>query len=145
MTNAEKLNVNVREFLQRFSNWYYKQERQIKNVDTLVAEFLQEQVKPTLTEDERVILRNIDKEYTKIERKVTNMRGNLAIKTESDNWDWLPCNHLFQFIKERRKIFYWGTFEIKKSCTKATLNTMKQVFFSFHSYYKTKNNKSKGE
>ena len=66
-----------------------------------------EQTKPTLTEDERVILRNI-KDYTHIKR-IKDGHIMLTKQTEKHilNFDFIePLNHLFQFIKERRRIFY---------------------------------------
>ena len=76
--------------------------------------WLNEQVKPTLTEDERVILRNLRYEkgayeYTKIGRTELDSEENCdLILIDSDNesvW-WGEYGHLFQFIKERRRIFY---------------------------------------
>ena len=61
-----------------------------------------EQLKPTLTEDERVILRNIKKDYTIVAR---DKAGNLFIATERDEngvrgHNALEFNRcLFQFIK----------------------------------------------
>lgn len=68
-----------------------------------------QKIQPTLTEDERVILRNIPKEYIKIRRE--KYTKNIYIEKEKieNEEDWeilLVFNHLFQFIKERRNIFY---------------------------------------
>ena len=65
--------------------------------------------KPHLTEDERVILRNIPKEYIKIRRE--KYTKNIYVEKEKvekeEDWEiLLVFNHLFQFIKERRRIFY---------------------------------------
>ena len=67
-------------------------------------ESLQKEVKPTLTEDERVILMNIAKKYKTIRRIGNN------VQVDSEDKEEFACicafNHLFQFIKERRRIFY---------------------------------------
>ena len=102
MTNAEKyLKDGVdRQFLTDFSRWYYAITRDIKNVDTILAQFLSEQVQPILTEDERVILRNAKKDYAKIVRDETG-----AIYFRCDNIGTRGIfSDLFQFIKERRRI-----------------------------------------
>ena len=61
--------------------------------------------KPTLTEDEKVVLRNIKPQPTHITR---DFDGDLELRyeeSESIRYDVLPeFNHLFQFIKERRRI-----------------------------------------
>ena len=62
---------------------------------------------PTLTEDERVILRNIDKEYEYIRRNCNNVLQVTDHKMPTTRNIWykdLPYNSLFQFIKERRRI-----------------------------------------
>lgn len=69
-----------------------------------IEEFLNKQVKPTLTEDERVILRNIDKKY----RTILRQHKNIWIAENNDGiriyhgycFDYYNSN-LFQFIKER--------------------------------------------
>lgn len=68
--------------------------------------FLNTALKPTLTEDEKVILRNIDKEYAYIER-VNDGTLRVNDKSTSEQIIWrstYPHNHLFQFIKPRRRI-----------------------------------------
>ena len=69
--------------------------------------FFKEQVQPTLTEDERVILRNIDKDYiTKIGKdEIGNIYFYWVNCKQKVPQPWLK-NNLFQFIKERRRIFY---------------------------------------
>lgn len=69
-------------------------------------DFLQQPIKPTLTEDEKVILRNIDKKIKYITR---DKSGYLYITEQSFSMLALPFsiyNHLFQFIQPRRRIFY---------------------------------------
>lgn len=66
-----------------------------------VQQFFNELQKPTLTEDERVILKNIDNGFTKIRREHGELYSyNKFTGSEYD----VPFNHLFQFIKERRRI-----------------------------------------
>lgn len=66
-----------------------------------IKNFLKKEAKPILTEDEKVILRNITKEYLTIAR---NFAGELSARN-NDDWSYIEVfNHLFQFIKERRRI-----------------------------------------
>ena len=66
-----------------------------------IYQMLREEVKPTLTEDERVILRNI-KNVRSIKR---DNEGDLVIyKIYAGIYYITEYNHLFQFIKERRRI-----------------------------------------
>lgn len=73
-----------------------------------IDQMLRERAKPTLTEDERVILRNIKSIHNVIGR---NRDGNIQLMCKEPRvkdciWHInLSCyNHLFQFIKERRRI-----------------------------------------
>ena len=74
----------------------------------MIMDFFYCPLQPTLTEDERVILRNIDKNFKYIAR-VNKQIQVCTVKTSNRG---LPCdsgylftfNHLFQFIKERRRI-----------------------------------------
>lgn len=103
MTNAEKFLKDGVDAIKPFLDKC----REIGAIDSgrefRIDQMLREQVKPTLTEDERVILRNIHKHYTQIKReKGTN---NIFVQADSvvseSDWDFLvPFNHLFQFIKE---------------------------------------------
>lgn len=75
---------------------------------TYVSDFFKEQVKPTLTEDERVILRNLRDKYKYIGRE-----GMLYIAEQERNSNFVSQVvideykfGLFQFIKERRRILY---------------------------------------
>ena len=69
-------------------------------------------IKPTLTEDERIILKNMQNSrygYTHIARSQADSEGKSDLYIFNDN-DKVVCDnilcfdHLFQFIKERRKI-----------------------------------------
>lgn len=110
MTNAQKFlkdGVDIENFtnsLCRFvENWELR--NGIKN-------FLKKEVKPTLTADERVILRNIPTKYW--QKICRDNYGVLEIRGESEEIDFHTdnisdfdeYNHLFQFIKERRRILY---------------------------------------
>lgn len=60
---------------------------------------------PKLSDDERVILRNIDKEYKWIVRSLYGSIWVYRCKPDKDEFGWngrdlerLPFNHLFQFI-----------------------------------------------
>lgn len=82
------------------------QDNRIKTYDK-VMEFLNQNIKPNLTEDEKAILRNIDKKYKVILRQHNNiwiMENNDGIKIYHgyclDYYNYT----LFKFIKERRAI-----------------------------------------
>lgn len=103
MTNAEKYlkdGVDIENFTNSLcgfvENWELR--NGIKN-------FLKKEAKPTLTEDERVILRNIDKKYKYISRGKGDIE--LYLRKEADDtcsYIFRGYKHLFQFIKERRRI-----------------------------------------
>lgn len=107
MTNAEKYlkdHIIFTEFADNLAEYIVNSGRKITDKHDLKTEtlyFLTEERKPTLTEDERVMLRNIayDSEYKYIYR-------NLGMLYLSENErltcvDRLPAmHHLFQFIKE---------------------------------------------
>lgn len=106
MTNGEKYlkdGVSVEEFSQKL--WNYIKSREMNEPTLLINDFLNMKIKPTLTEDEIVILKNIDTEmFEKIGK--TNSNGDLYLtyKGDRDTEDFWWCNSLFQFIKERRRI-----------------------------------------
>lgn len=107
MTNAEKYlkDGETGNFVQAFSCWYYGITRELENADKMLVQFLKEQARPTLTEDERVILRNLNEQiWEKIGR---DKYGTLSLKTrtkDDENFFNGCYGHLFQFIKERRRI-----------------------------------------
>ena len=71
------------------------------NIERTMVGFFQEGVEPTLTEDERVILRNING-YTTI---IRNIENNIQVENNDGSFACLcALNHLFQFIKLRRRI-----------------------------------------
>lgn len=98
MTNAEKyLKDGVKEQLIKELSIYGGE----------LDEFFEEQVTPTLTEDERVILRNIKGKYTTLYRNDSGyliLQENSAKEIGKCHVGFNEYNHLFQFIKERRRI-----------------------------------------
>lgn len=110
MTNAEKYlkEGKAHEFSVEF-NKYMKKQGYAEEIFQDIVIFLATPVQPTLTEDERVILRNIDKngKYTTIKRDedidlMLSYDDEKLLQTFYKNFDMY--NHLFQFIKERRRI-----------------------------------------
>ena len=107
MTNAEKYlkdGVTIKEFAveitKQISKWdelsYYS-----NNIENDIIDFLSTEAKPTLTEDERVILKNMDtKNYTHLYR-TDNL---IFLKNKKEHLYWIPFSNNFQFIKERRRI-----------------------------------------
>lgn len=109
MTNAEKYlkDENYKKTLwYDFKDWYNNTKINCP-YGIAFEEFMDSSVKPQLTEDERVILRNIQSPFKWIRRTSS---GELQISdTEGlERTQWiiqLSCfPHLFQFIKERRRI-----------------------------------------
>ena len=108
MTNADKYGMDedeVNELTDKFEKWH-QDNPDVRGYGEALFRFLQAEVKPTLTEDEKVILRNIDKEYGYIER-VNDGTLRVNDKSTSEQIIWrstYPHNHLFQFIQPRRRI-----------------------------------------
>lgn len=118
MTNAEKYlkdGVDLADLLERLDkdlNWF-RYEEALKGASLDFIKFFNaEERKPTLTEDERVILKNLRYEkgayeYTKIGRTDLDSEGNcdlILIDSDDESVWWGEYGHLFQFIKERRRI-----------------------------------------
>ena len=106
MTNAEKFlkdGVDIENFANSLCEFVgnFELRNGIKN-------FLNKEAKPTLTEDERVILRNIAKhnDFEKIGRgKIGGLYVTCRINIPTvEKWGITFFDHLFQFIKERRRI-----------------------------------------
>ena len=113
MTNAEKYlkeGVDVWQLANEIKKY---SENTIQLMPFNIEAFFKQEAKITLTEDERVILRNINiNEYNYIAR---NEQGNLFLAYKSQQVRGLSCTsyiilgqmfgtNLFQFIKERRRI-----------------------------------------
>jgi len=111
MTNGEKYlkdEVVAKELWKTFQVYYYKNKSKESDVEKAFRHFFEEETEPVLTEDERVILRNIEHPYKWIRR---NHKGELQISDKEDcaglKWyiNFTCYQNLFQFIKERRRIF----------------------------------------
>ena len=100
MTNADKYlkdGVDVMQMLHDYNQTGQK--------CPSVWKWLEQSIKPTLSEDEKVILRNIDKRYKFIARFENNLRLLSTSKEHSFVWTTISgFNHLFQFIQPRRRI-----------------------------------------
>ena len=112
MTNAEKYlkdGVSVEEFCKGFYQYLVSKDKisfgyDKSNVGAYLQNFLNEQVKPTLTEDERVILKNIDTDYYPT---IKRMGRTLYLVDKEDahkEIEYMFKDRLFQFIQERRRI-----------------------------------------
>ena len=114
MTNAEKFIGDedlIDQFIDEFNGFVIKNSKNVTPLRELIEQFFKQERKPILKEDERVILRNLDKKYKYISR---NCDAELYLKNEADDncrYVFRGFNHLFKFIKERRRILYRGTFE----------------------------------
>lgn len=98
MTNERKFlnsNVSAYEFSMAFNLWCFNN----KGLGTSQADkmqlFLNSEVKPTLTEDEKVILKNMNKKAS-----IWREKGKLYIYCEGNLFN----EDTFKFIKERRRI-----------------------------------------
>lgn len=105
MTNAEKYlkdGVDEKDFLCDYMD--FKKDSGLGFDINSLGLFLQAQVKPLLTEDERVILKNIDQKYKFIGK---NDKNFLYIRISVDNGNFVErltgldfvFPNLFQFIK----------------------------------------------
>ena len=112
MTNAERFIGDedlIDTFIEEFVDYAETKDIDFKYhyLKETLTRFFKASVKPTLTEDERVILRNVGKDYQRIERddECLWVRG-----VDADGFMatcYFKCyDHLFQFIKERRRILY---------------------------------------
>lgn len=108
MTNADKYlkeGVDIAKLAREIVELNYSNDICLEDNITL---YFRQEVKPTLTEDERVILRNIDKIKFKNIGRTTS--GLLCLSDNNSDYKNLSISnlydHLFQFIKERRRILY---------------------------------------
>lgn len=112
MTNADKYlkeGISAEEFVEAIEK-EYPYDIEIGFGD--IQEFLNAPAKPTLTEDERVVLRNIKNEEYKNtigrEGDTTYQKGKLYLRSKYSEAKAFAIstlyNHLFQFIEERRRI-----------------------------------------
>lgn len=116
MTNEEIINFLAKELVDNYifgersdnpCEYYHYKKRDCdtdEDCRTCLIEYLRNK-KPTLTEDERVILRNVSKDYQYIERDDECLWVRGIDKDDFYNTCYFKCfDHLFQFIKERRRI-----------------------------------------
>lgn len=100
MKNKDKFlreGVSVEELAEAIYKYYFDSDEKL--VDSIKL-FFNEPIKPTLTEDEKVILKNIETGFTHISRDY----GDLFITVGKDTKDnecigMQQYNHLFGFIK----------------------------------------------
>ena len=112
-TNADKYlkdGVDLKEIANGINEAYLDSYDEEDLVDCVFRWFSQE-VKPSLTKDEKVILRNIVKKYELIGRDERLELGKYNLYIENINyeneqeWANFDCfNDLFQFIQPRRRI-----------------------------------------
>lgn len=108
MTNADKYlkeGISARKLFIEFKRYGIRHKCYLETDE--FEEFMQEEVKPTLTEDERVILRNIANGFVRVGKDEwsKNFYAKRKIVENAADYEFLTCfNHLFQFIKERRRI-----------------------------------------
>ena len=109
MTNADKYNISevqADKMSDEFAEWH-QNNSDVRGYGEALYRFFQAKVKPTLTEDEKVILKNIKDDYITIAK---DKAGELFIATERDEYsirghNALEFKHdLFQFIQPRRRI-----------------------------------------
>lgn len=110
MTNSEKYlkeGTDTRELWVAFQEYYYKNKSKESDAAKAFKHFFEQPIKPTLTEDERVILKNVGTDYQSIERDDECLWVRGVDKDGFMATCYFKCfDHLFQFIKERRRIFY---------------------------------------
>lgn len=103
MTNADKYlkdEVAYKDLFIDFDNFLGK--HLYNSMEQAFKDFMESKAKPILTEDEKVILKNIDKKYINIKR---NDDGDLIFVAYGSANFYIPVyNHLFLFIKSRRRI-----------------------------------------
>ena len=105
MTNAEKFlkeGVSAIEFRKKLAQFIFEElgfyDGTEEAIDEVIGDFLDMIEKPQLTEDERVILKYIDGEYTHIQRAdglwIVHYEESIAQLMSFEMY-----SHLFQFIK----------------------------------------------
>lgn len=104
MTNKDKFlkdDVDVEELTSKLIEYAYKEKE--GNLFKITKGFFAQKAKPTLTEDERVILSNIDTFI--VERIGRNKESHLYLWIGKENkYILVGFDKLFQFIQERRRI-----------------------------------------
>lgn len=93
--------VDVGELIEEFMEHYYKSS---DTLEMALLTFFEPPVNPTLTEDEKVILRNIAPKFEYIKRASTERLFIIALKDNAVKIGFEAFDHLFQFIQPRRRI-----------------------------------------
>ena len=108
-----KDNVNIELLADTLTDYFEENVEELKQAqdDHLINALYDNTIKyfntkiiPTLTNDERVILRNIDKRYKRIGRDSGDIQFCEELEYIGAWHNVYEFNHLFQFIKERRRI-----------------------------------------
>lgn len=104
MTNKDKYlkdEADIKQLAKEIDNFVDKD----LDMKYFIPKFFEQEVKPTLTEDERVILKNLNKKYKYIGRMKGEIGEQFYVKDE-EGFKHCFClyNHLFKFTKERRRI-----------------------------------------
>ncbi len=116
MTNAEKYlkdEMELKDFISDYITFCKNYKQDSVNLESLSL-FFRQKVKPQLSEDERVILKNLHYEkgcyeYERIGRTKKDSEGYsdlYLIEKDLTVTNFNEYLHLFQFIKERRRILY---------------------------------------
>ena len=109
MTNAEVYIGDedlIDQFIDEFNEFVIENSKNATPLRELIEQFFKQERKPPLTDDERVILRNICFQPIK-DFYISRKHGTLKLHNKVDElYDFFAYDHLFQFIKERRRIFY---------------------------------------
>ena len=104
MTNAEKYLKDEQALMELPSKLRdYIDAQQLGYVTAImITDFFVAEAKPTLTEDERVILRNIPINFMLYRNSVGGLE--LRDKDKISHYEFYMYDRLFQFIKKRRRI-----------------------------------------
>ena len=125
MTNTDKYlkeGVSVEELAGKIHCALLTSSESAFSYKVVIKKFFNAPITPKLTEDERVILRNIDKDLKTISRYDNGLYLHFA---KQGKMYFYMYNHLFQFIKERRRILNRRIIErrIKMNIFKMKLKT----------------------
>ena len=111
MTNAEKYlkdGVDIYELSREIATEYARESSLdwYKHIEETVVRFFENQVKPTLTEDEKVILTHINTNFYSQIGRYEN--GEIIFRNINDSYivtsPYFDFENMFQFIQPRRRI-----------------------------------------
>lgn len=103
MTNADKYNISevqADKMSDEFAEWH-QNNPDVRGYGEALYRFFQAKVKPTLTEDEKVILRSIDIEHY---QRIGRVKKGLYVANAVTRYYIKPFEPAFQFIQPRRRI-----------------------------------------